>query len=362
MGDFGSGWYGQIYGNKQIAGQQANAADDLMEQQFALMQDMFPFSSDIQSFAQDLYGGGGFDEIQDYLMNPTKPTNLQRQLFEFFGGQEPSKGGGGKQYKRYGAKQSGPLAGMGMPMLEEATGWLRDLIPYGQELAETGFRTDIGPAQDYAMRLFNREMIPELAERFGPPGQGSGAQGAYGRAMGDVSSELGAMQVALDEAAAQRRLQALQSGTVQGLFTGPLDRTMQFALAGGQVGQNYQQSMDMARPGRGLLGALPAITQGATSGGFIQPGFPTSGTDMGNLFSALGQSTGSMGQLGNALADWIGGWGSGGGVGTQTGMGWDMNSMGGTDLGGQMPWLGSGTNIGVGTETSGIFDYGTMFA
>jgi len=310
------------------------------------LQPMFPFTEDLQTFARDLYGDGGFDAIQDYLEKPTRPTNLERQLFEFFGGQEPSRKGGGKQYKRYGAKQSGPLAGMGIPMLEETLGRLESLYPYGEDLARTGFRTDIGPAQDYALRLFEREMVPELTERFGSNITGSGYQNALFGTAGDVASQLGAMQVALDESAAARRLQALQpGGAVQSIFEGPLNKATEFATMGGQVGEAYKNAMDMARPGRGYLAALPMFVQGATSGGFIQPGYPTSGTDFGNLFSALGQTSGNIaGGIGQGIVDILRGWGSGGtsatgGVGTKTGMGWNMASMGGTDIGGAMPWL-----------------------
>jgi len=326
------------FGNRRLASQAAEDAKKMFDYQMAGMQEMFPLTGAAQQAGMDIYEGGGFDQIEDFLNKSWRPTNLQRQLFEFFGGTTP------KGMKRYGAKESGPLAGRGIPMLEDTLGYLEGLIPTAQELGETGFRTDIGPAQDYALNLFEREMVPELAERFGSPQGGSGSRDAYLRAAGDVSSELGAMQVALDEAAAARRLQGLQSGTVQGLFTGPMDEATQFALMGGQVGQNYGQAMKAAHPGGALLGALPTFVNAATSGGFFQPGYPTGGTDTGNLFSALGQTAGpALGAAGDWLADWIGGWGSGGGASMGSGSLPTGSLVGGGD------WFGGGSPGGVAT-------------
>ena len=287
--------------------------EDMMASSQQYLSEMFPFSQDVTNFAQDLYGGGGFSSIEDYLTNPTKPSNLQRQLFEFFGGQIPPKGRGNqhRMWTNRGAPESGPLAGLGPEMLSEATGYLESLIPHAQKWGETGFKTDIKPIQDYAMRMFDY-MIAEVDEKHGRPRKGSGWDVAMNREMGDVSSELGAMEVALNEAAAGRRMQGL-SGPIQNIFTDPLNTTAQFATAAGQAGQMYQQAIDNARPGKGLLGALQMFANIDQGQGFIQGGFPTSGTDAGNMWSALGQTaSGAAGGLGDLFSNILDNWGSGG--------------------------------------------------
>lgn len=302
--------FGNFYGQSRLQKDQQNWYESMMRDQFEQLQEMYPLTGILQNLGMDIYGDkGNQKEIIRFLENPIRLTNLERQLFEFFGGQ-PSG-----WLNVYGARESGPFGGRGYEMLGEATGLLKSLIPYGEDLAGTGFRTDIQPAEDYALRLLEREMVPELAERFGANITGSGFQNALLGAAGDVASELGSLQVALDEAAASRRLQALQSGTVQNLFTAPLNLTTGFLTAGAQAGEAYRQAAESSRPGARLLGYMPQFVQAATSGGFIQPGYPTGGTSAGNLFSALGQAApsmlGNVGRLvGGLLDNWLDGQGN----------------------------------------------------
>jgi hypothetical protein len=371
MGDWGSGWYGQIYGDKARQREALNAQEDMMDEQFAQMQSMFPFVNMISDQATNFYGNQ-WDKIEDYLRHPTPPSNLERQLFEFFGGTVPEKGyyrtGGGKKggpgaltnrlLGRYGAGESGPLAGQGQVFLDEATDYLRSLIPYAEDWAETGFKTDIQPIQDYAMRMFEREMMPTTVERFGPNITGSGFQHAMGELMGDVSSKLGAMEVGLSEAAADRRMQGL-TGPIQNIFTGPMNLATAFATAAAQAGQNYMNRVDQARPGAALLGSLPMFANVDAMQGSIQGGFPTSGTDWGNVGSAWGQVAGNIGSnVGNILGqlpweDWFGG-------DDFTYQQWDM---GGTDLfdyeGDPMEGMDWG---GSGGEVSSIGEMGSIYA
>jgi hypothetical protein len=91
MGDWGSGWYGQIYGDKARQREALNAQEDMMDEQFAQMQSMFPFVNMISDQATNFYGNQ-WDKIEDYLRYPTPPSNLERQLFAFFGGTVGEKG------------------------------------------------------------------------------------------------------------------------------------------------------------------------------------------------------------------------------------------------------------------------------
>lgn len=330
---------------------------DAWREQQAYLQEMFPFVSEISQNATDLYGGN-WDKIEDYLLNPTPPSNLERQLFEFFGGTQLQPKGyyKGQKYpgvradkrtqrllRRYGGGTPGPLAGMGQDYLDTAMGLMESLIPYGQDWAETGFKTDIGPIQDYALRMFEREMMPEVAERFGSNIFGSGYQQRMGDTMADVASELGAMEVMLNEAAAARRAQGL-GGDIQNIFTGPMNLATAYATAAAQAGQNYMDRVNAARPGAGLLAALPMFGNIAASQGFIQQGFPTSGTDYGNIMSAWGANAGQGASTGQDISDIMDiislfGGGTDGGAGAGTSMfggagdyGSDFISYGGNDV------------------------------
>ena len=51
MGDFGSGRYSGIYGNKQLQGNEQAFQEDMMDEQMANMQNMFPFTNLVSDFA-----------------------------------------------------------------------------------------------------------------------------------------------------------------------------------------------------------------------------------------------------------------------------------------------------------------------
>lgn len=84
---------------------------------------------------------------------------------------------------------------------------------------ETGFRTDIDPIREAALRDFQQEIIPGISEQFATQtgSFSSDFLGAQTRAGADLFSELGALQTQLDEAAAGRRtdLTALAPGVLQ---------------------------------------------------------------------------------------------------------------------------------------------------
>jgi hypothetical protein len=82
------------------------------------------------------------------------------------------------------------------------------VMPAARELASTGFKTDIAPAVALSKNLFENEFLPSAAEQFGSLGlnpRDSDFGAALAREAGRRSTELGALDVQLSEAAAGRR-------------------------------------------------------------------------------------------------------------------------------------------------------------
>jgi hypothetical protein len=82
-----------------------------------------------------------------------------------------------------------------------------------EELAETGFRTAIDPAIDLSSQIFREEFIPGALEQFGVRGldpRDADVQSALLREGSRRATELGALDLQLEEAAKNRRLLGMQ--------------------------------------------------------------------------------------------------------------------------------------------------------
>jgi hypothetical protein len=93
-------------------------------------------------------------------------------------------------------------------------------IPGAKDLLSTGLKTDIGPAAALSKMLFQQEFVPGLTEQFGANlglnSNDADVQAALLREAGRRSTELGALDTQLSEAAKNRQLGALNNAP--GLF------------------------------------------------------------------------------------------------------------------------------------------------
>lgn len=93
---------------------------------------------------------------------------------------------------------------------------------FALDAAETGFRTDATPIFDEAIRRFNTDLIPELAETSGLGVTSSGFIDTSQEAASELLGQASLAQVDLDEAAAARRFSAIplfsQLSTAQSAF------------------------------------------------------------------------------------------------------------------------------------------------
>jgi hypothetical protein len=84
---------------------------------------------------------------------------------------------------------------------------------FQEELMETGFKTPLQPAIDLSSRLFEEEFVPNALEQFGIRGldaRDSDTSAALLREGSRRSTELGALDMDLQEAATNRRLLGAQ--------------------------------------------------------------------------------------------------------------------------------------------------------
>jgi hypothetical protein len=128
-----------------------------------------------------------------------------------------------------------------------------------QELAETGFKSDIGAATDLSRMLFEQEFIPGALEQFGASGldaRDSDVQAALLREGSRRATELGALDLDLSEAAADRRVMGLQAAPGV-LDLQNLGLTSEFAQT--EAGQLLGRLLD--------LGGFNTQTAGAGGGG-----------------------------------------------------------------------------------------------
>lgn len=105
-----------------------------------------------------------------------------------------------------------PITSVGVPNLQGLVGGI-------EEAGQTGFRTDLDPIIAQSLRLFETELVPQIQQGFANQGLGPFSSDlglALSGAGADIATNLGALQVEADEAAADRRLSAL--GLTPGAF------------------------------------------------------------------------------------------------------------------------------------------------
>lgn len=224
-------------------------------------------NSQFVSLLENLLGGGGESQVLDFLQNPVPLTFGEKDSASFF---FPRNKRQRRAFNARGGSQFDIL-------VNEADGLIRDeLFPVGREVLEDGLRTDLQPIIDAELRRFNTETIPGVAERFAGSLDSSGFQQSTADAASDLGIFLGANQVGLDEAASGRRLNFLQSGAAQNLFTAPLNLRSNAAILKGTQGELFRNREESTRAGGRILGALPTLLSGLQgTSGFLQSGFPT---------------------------------------------------------------------------------------
>lgn len=194
-------------------------------------------------------------------------------------------------------------------LLEESTDFLTELLegPVG-ELVETGFRTDAGPIFEEAFRQFETRALPEAAERAGALfGVSSSPFIAAGtRAGQELFGQASAAQVALDEAAAARRLSGLPfaANLAGARLALPLGAT-QDVLSIGNLLRGIQ-SQQQGRP----LDVFAQLAGLESRGPFVQQGFPTTSSTvqiLQALANTLPATTGGGGGIGEILGEIFGG-------------------------------------------------------
>jgi hypothetical protein len=127
-------------------------------------------------------------------------------------------------------------------------------LPALQELLGTGFRTDVDPIRQEELRRFRRETVPGIAEQFaGQTGTFStDFLSAVTNAGADISSQIGALQTQLDEAASGRRAEALLGGG--------LSAPAEFGAAQSTLGEQLRLQEQGATEGGQALALLQALS------------------------------------------------------------------------------------------------------
>lgn len=136
-------------------------------------------------FAPNILDFNAFAAIGDFLRNPIGLTGAGQGALDFAN------------------------SGVGAQNIQQFLGLLPDAFSNLREGLNTGFRVDLDPIRQAALRQFENQTIPGIAEQFaGTTGVNSSD---FGRALAgsaaDINIDLGALQVGADEAAAARRTQ-----------------------------------------------------------------------------------------------------------------------------------------------------------
>ena len=163
------------------------------------------------------------------------------------------------------------------------------LLPGAEELASTGFRTDLAPITAQSLRLFNEEIIPGLANQFGMLGGGGQNQlssdfgAAAAREGAGIATDLGALNVQLSESAADRRTQGLglagELGQMSAAFPSALgsdilalnEQNFDFSLLqreGGQLMNLFNNLMGVTQPDP-ILGQVSSGTGSSSNIGVL---------------------------------------------------------------------------------------------
>jgi len=139
-----------------------------------------------------------------------------------------------------------------------------------REALETGFRTDLDPIIEAEKRRFSRETVPGLAEQFAglTGGFSSDFQNSLINASSDLGVSLGSQQAQFDEAASNRRFQALSAGpaaasAIAGL---PINAAQDTLNLGAQIQEDERQSrpeVQLLRTLSELFGLSPNVAGSA---------------------------------------------------------------------------------------------------
>jgi hypothetical protein len=309
------------------------------------LQPLFQGPQYAQDLLNALFGSGsGQQQVADYLLHPIKTTglehagyNLAHQLMGFPVSTTDKKG-------KSKTKLKGPIPSLTEGGFGESYQALRGIIPIAQDLAQTGFKTDIQPAIDLAKLLFTQDFLPEAANYFsGITGLGSSDFGAaVAREAQRSATELAALDIQLSEAAAGRRVQGIP--LLASAAVAPTSFGLNVASDIGNLGEAYRLRRESTRPGARLFGALQTLTNLETSQRFFQPGYPLTSEyagQMGNYAAAIPGLLSGVGGLVTGLGGLFGGSTS---VGTTTP---PFN-----------PGAGTGSYFGFDPSGGNIFSYG----
>lgn len=166
----------------------------------------------------------------------------------------------------------------------------QSILPAAQQLVNTGFRTDIAPVRDYALRQYMRQDLPAIAELFsGQTGtMSSDFLNSAAQAATDMEAQLGALQAQYDESANARRAQGIPllsqlATTNLGLPTA----TASDLISAGQGLTGLEQALSPGYRGLSVFQTLAGL--GAPSNmGPVASGFQPSQTS--SLLAGLGQA------------------------------------------------------------------------
>jgi len=210
------------------------------------------------------------------------------------------------------------------------TDFLRNTLqPAAEELARTGFRTDISPIREQALRQLKRETIPGIAEQYAgiTGGFSSDFLNSITQAAGDVETQLGSLQTGLDEAAAQRRLQGLPLSAL--LSSSQVALPLAFGSDFLNILAQVQNAERQQQPGFNFLQGLGAILNLAPQQSIIQsqPTMSSLESTLRTLASTFAGSAGTgLGQSAGSLFDTRAPISQGGGGGASSVQGLDFNA------------------------------------
>ncbi len=184
-------------------------------------------------FAQQAFGSGDFSSLRN-LLAPTNRNSLQE-----FAGAVGEQGIGGFQQ----AYQS--VLGPGTNAISEGL--------------NTGFRTDMSPIVDVERRRFERETVPGLVEQYAglTGGFSSDLHNSLANASADLGVTLGSQQAQFDEAANNRRLQALTVGPAAAQAIGSMPFQAGNEMLG--LGSQLQEDEYLSRPEVQLMRTLSSL-------------------------------------------------------------------------------------------------------
>lgn len=243
-------------------------------------------------------------EVLDVIQNPYQPSGVESYALNQLGigpttppaGGTPAPGAA-PQSTIPGLAADEGMSAVGPPptmsidpqaVYERSMQDLYNAQGYAQELADTGFTTDVTPIQEDMQRRFAREYLPQLAERF--PGLGgiqSSGPGQLGAGAGkDLFSALGALDAQYQEYGNQRRAM----GTQMLPQFATLPTVFQHETLGSfmDLGQQGRGQLEGARPGFRFMEMLAGMQPNAS-----QLTIPM-GVNMGDAGGGFGNALASM--------------------------------------------------------------------